>query len=175
MSRPPQPGIGGFGEVFVENGGRGMKQLGKLLLEEGMVDSVQLDRALDQQRKNGVKLGEALVQLGFLTEEALYYFLAVQLGLEYVETSELSPAMVRQIPAVEARKFSVVPYRRDERMLTLLSSDPSDPRYLEIRDDLLLPATVEIRFCVSTESTLRRLLEHYYPDTGGVEGQQSNS
>ena len=66
-----------------------MKQLGKLLIEEGMVDQAQLDEALAAQQREGGKLGSTLVKLGFLTEEALYYFLALQLGAEFVEVSEL--------------------------------------------------------------------------------------
>lgn len=146
-----------------------MKQLGKLLLEEGMVDAGQLEQALDRQRRDGGKLGAALVQLGFLAEEALYYFLAVQMGLEYAVPSELSPSVTRLIPATAARKFAVVPYRAEGTTLTLLSADPSDPRYLELRDDLLLPNSIELRFCVSTESGMTALLDRYYPAsaTGG--------
>jgi type IV pilus assembly protein PilB len=140
-----------------------MKQLGKLLIEEGMVDQAQLDRALEAQKLSGGKLGATLIQLGFLTEEALYYFLAVQLGMEYVETSELPTDVVRHITAAQANKFGVVPYRRDDHTLTLLSPDPTDPRFLALHDDLQLPKTMEIRFCVSTESGVQALLERYYP------------
>jgi len=140
-----------------------VKQLGKLLVEEGMVDAVQLDRALEFQKENGGKLGAAFIKLGFLTEEALHYFLAVQLGLEYVVPSELPEDVVRQIPAQAARKFFVAPYRRDTNTLTLLSADPTDPRYLALHDELRLPSSVEIRFCVSTESGLAALMERYYP------------
>jgi type IV pilus assembly protein PilB len=140
-----------------------VKQLGKLLVEEGMVDSVQLDRALDYQKESGGKLGAAFIKLGFLTEEALHYFLAVQLGLEYVVPTELPEDVVKQIPAQAARKFFVVPYRRETNTITLLSADPTDPRYLALHDELRLPGSVEIRFCVSTESGLNALLARYYP------------
>jgi type IV pilus assembly protein PilB len=148
-----------------------VKQLGKLLVEEGMVDAAQLDRALDLQKDNGGKLGAAFVKLGFLTEEALHYFLAVQLGLEYVVPTQLPEEIVRQIPSQTARKFFVVPYRRDANALTLLSADPTDPRYLALHDELMLPNSVEVRFCVATESGVSALLERYYP-AGAVEPER---
>jgi len=155
-----------------------MKQLGKLLIEEGMVDQAQLDQALEAQRHGGSdKLGATLVKLGFLTEEALYYFLAVQLGLEYVEPKELAPEIIRLIPSAQANKFGIVPYRRDDAVITLLSPDPSDARYLALHDELLLPKSVEIRFCVTTESNLKSLLERYYPAAAPAavgEAAQSN-
>ncbi len=145
-----------------------MKQLGKLLLEEGMVDAGQLERALARQKETGAKLGTALVELGFLSEEALYYFLAVQLGLEYVVPEEISPEVSRLVPAAKARSFGVVPYRIEGSTLVLLSSDPSDPHYLALADELQLPKGSEIRFMVTTESVLRTLLERTYPG-GGAE------
>ena len=139
-----------------------MKQLGKLLIEEGMVDQAQLDEALAVQKREGGKLGSTLIQLGFLTEEALYYFLAVQLGLEFVEARDVAPEMVRQITAVVANKYGIVPWRRDDAAFTFLSPDPSDPRFMTLHEDLVLPANVEIRFCVATETAVRTLLEKYY-------------
>jgi type IV pilus assembly protein PilB len=140
-----------------------MKQLGKLLIEEGMLDQAQLEKALEIQKRDGAKLGATLVSLGYLTEEALYYFLAVQLGLDFVEPKELEPELIRQIPSAMARKFGVLPYRRDGAVLTLLSSDPSDPRYLALREELMLPAQTEIRFCVATESAVAHLMDRHYP------------
>jgi type IV pilus assembly protein PilB len=140
-----------------------MKQLGKLLIEEGMVDQAQLDQALETQQRTGGKLGATLISLGFLTEEALYYFLAIQLGMEYVVATELPPEIIRQISAAQANKFGVVPFRRDDSALTLLSPDPTDPRYLNLHDEFQLPKNVEVRFCVSTESGVRNLMGRYYP------------
>ncbi|HTB33332.1 MAG TPA: ATPase, T2SS/T4P/T4SS family, partial [bacterium] len=142
-----------------------MKQLGKLLIEEGMVDQAQLDEALAVQKREGGKLGSTLIQLGFLTEEALYYFLAVQLGLEFVEAHDLAPEMVRQITAAVANKYGIVPWRRDDSAFTFLSPDPSDPRFMTLHEDLVLPANVEIRFCVATETAVRMLLGKYYAVT----------
>jgi type IV pilus assembly protein PilB len=140
-----------------------MKQLGKLLIEEGMVDQAQLDEALAAQKRDGGKLGSVLVKLGFLTEEALFYFLAIQLGAEFVEVSELPADLVRSIPAAVARKYAVLPYKRDDAFFTFLTTDPSDIRLLTLHDDLLLPKTTELKYAVATESSILGLLDRYYP------------
>jgi type IV pilus assembly protein PilB len=140
-----------------------MKQLGKLLIEEGMVDQAQLDEALAAQKREGGKLGSTLVKLGFLTEEALYYFLSVQLDLEFVEAADLAPELVRLISAQVANKYGVVPYRRDDVSFTFLSPDPSDPKFITLHDDLMLDKRIDVKFCVATESGVRALLEKYYP------------
>jgi hypothetical protein len=49
--------------------------LGQVLLHYGMVDETQLQIAREAQRTSGAKLGEALVENGFLTESEVLYVL----------------------------------------------------------------------------------------------------
>jgi hypothetical protein len=63
-------------QVYFENGlivgsksNDPREYLGQVLLHYGKVDEIQLQAAREAQRKSGAKLGEVLVQQGFLTEE----------------------------------------------------------------------------------------------------------
>jgi hypothetical protein len=47
------------------------RRLGDIIVERGMIDQAQLDEALAVQRETGAKLGEVLVDLGFITRVAL--------------------------------------------------------------------------------------------------------
>ncbi len=47
------------------------RRLGDIFVERGMIDQAQLDEALAVQRETGAKLGEVLVELGFITRVAL--------------------------------------------------------------------------------------------------------
>ena len=72
-----------------------MKQLGEILLEEGLVDEAQLMHALDVQIERGSSLGRVLVELGILSEEDLVRALAQQVGLEYVDLEDFSVGRVQ--------------------------------------------------------------------------------
>ena len=61
-----------------------MKQLGEILLEEGLVDEAQLMHALDVQIERGSSLGRVLVELGMGGGEAS------------VRTTDLSHAYVEE-------------------------------------------------------------------------------
>lgn len=61
------------------------QQLGKLLLEKGLLTTEQLEVGLYYRKKTGVRLGESLIALGFLDETSLYGALAAQAGLDYYE------------------------------------------------------------------------------------------
>lgn len=47
------------------------RRLGDIFVERGLIDQAQLDEALAVQRESGGKLGEVLVELGFITRVAL--------------------------------------------------------------------------------------------------------
>jgi hypothetical protein len=47
------------------------RRLGDIIVERGLIDQAQLDEALAVQRETGAKLGEVLVDLGFITRVAL--------------------------------------------------------------------------------------------------------
>jgi len=47
------------------------RRLGDIVVERNMVTPHQLEQALEQQRVNGGKLGETLVELGFITRVEL--------------------------------------------------------------------------------------------------------
>jgi hypothetical protein len=47
------------------------RRLGDIFIERGLISDHQLQEALAQQRETGAKLGEILVQLGFVTRMCL--------------------------------------------------------------------------------------------------------
>ena len=52
--------------------------LGEMLLENGEITHQQLDEALEIQKKDGGLLGIILVNLGFINEQSLVKYLAIQ-------------------------------------------------------------------------------------------------
>ncbi|MEX2405826.1 MAG: hypothetical protein WD834_00675, partial [Actinomycetota bacterium] len=61
------------------------KQLGQILLEQGLLEQDQLDRALDEHRNTPKSLGRVLIDLGYIRERDLVRALAEQVGLEFVD------------------------------------------------------------------------------------------
>jgi hypothetical protein len=58
------------------------RPLGLLLVQKGLLSSVELERALDEQRRTGRLLGQILVRSGYVTSLALTQVLAEQHGVE---------------------------------------------------------------------------------------------
>ena len=72
--------------------GRKKVRLGDALVNEGFITDEQLQKALELQKSSGKKLGEALVDSGMVTEDAIARVLAVQLGYEHVDLQNVSVA-----------------------------------------------------------------------------------
>ena len=67
-------------------GGRaeGPKALGALLCERGLLTEAQLEAAIDRQKESGRRLGHVLVDLGYVTPEAVLEALSLQMGVPTV-------------------------------------------------------------------------------------------
>lgn len=66
------------------------QQIGKLLLERGLIRPEQLEIGLYYQKRIGSRLGDSLIALGFIDETILYSTLAAQQKIAYYE---LDPRM----------------------------------------------------------------------------------
>ena len=63
------------------------KQLGELLIEHGIINTDQLQKALMAQKEKGGLIGELLVELGFAKEEDIAQAITVQYGFPYLPLS----------------------------------------------------------------------------------------
>jgi len=137
-----------------------MKQLGEILLEEGLVDEAQLMHALDVQIERGSSLGRVLVELGILSEEDLVRALAQQVGLEYVDLDErtVDRAAVALLPAALCRRYTLLPieFRGDHVVVAL-----SDPGNVMALDDVRSYARMQVTPVVAAHDNLVRAIDRY--------------
>lgn len=73
-------------------------RLGELLVRNQLITDDQLKNALDEQKKGGIRLGAALIKLGYLQEADLSTFLSKHYGVPSINLSEfeLSPRLSKQ-------------------------------------------------------------------------------
>ena len=65
------------------------KQLGELLLERGIINETQLDKAIKIQREKGGLIGQILVMLGFAKEEEIAQALSCGASFDPIEQLSL--------------------------------------------------------------------------------------
>jgi type IV pilus assembly protein PilB len=137
------------------------ERLGDLLIREGLITREQLDKALQEQRQNGTRVGYNLVKLGFIQETELTKMLARQYKMPAVDLSkfEVDPRIAKLIPGDVAIKNLVLPLKRDGRTLTVAMADPTN---LGVLDDLKFITRYDIFPVIGGEFTLKSAIEKLY-------------
>jgi type IV pilus assembly protein PilB len=105
-----------------------VKQLGTILLEDGVVTEEQLMDAIDEQQRNGQSLGRALVELGLISEGQLVRALASQVGMEFVELAnyQVDQAAIALVPGAVCRRHSVLPLGLEDGAIKIAMSNPGN-------------------------------------------------
>ncbi|MDM7853416.1 GspE/PulE family protein [Cellulomonas alba] len=137
-----------------------MKQLGEILLDEGLVTEAQLLAALDEQMAGGASLGRTLVELGILTEAQLVRALAAQVGMAFVDLDEypVDRTAVTLVPGALCRRYSVLPIGFDGPNLLLATADPGNVMAV---DDVRTMSRRQVVAVIATHENLLRAIDRF--------------
>lgn len=108
------------------------KRLGDILIASGALTQAQLDEAL-KNKKPGERIGETLINQGYITQQDVINSLQQQLGIDYIDLTKTSidPSMSKYIPKQLAKETSIVPVRESNGNLFLAMADPLNFMALE--------------------------------------------
>ncbi|CAL8977587.1 Type II secretion system protein E [Cellulomonas sp. T2.31MG-18] len=137
-----------------------MKQLGEILLDEGLVSEAQLLAALDEQGARNQSLGRTLVELGFLSEGQLVKALAAQVGMPFVDLDEypVDRAAVSMVPAALCRRYTVLPVGIRDGALMLATADPGN---VVAVDDVRTVSGMQVVSVVATYDNVLRAIDRF--------------
>ncbi|MFH1776960.1 MAG: ATPase, T2SS/T4P/T4SS family [Candidatus Omnitrophota bacterium] len=102
------------------------KLLGEMLIEAGLIDAEQLQKALKEQRKIGRRLGQTLVELGYISQEDLIIVLGRQLNIPHIDLKNYSikPELAKLISENMCRRHEMIPLDKVGNTLTIGMADP---------------------------------------------------
>jgi type IV pilus assembly protein PilB len=136
-------------------------RFGELLLSKGLLNSRDLTHALNEQRNCGGRLGDILIRLKMLSDEAVHSALAEHLATEFVhvDVSEIDMNAARLIPEAIAKRFSLVAIKQNDSHLTVAMADPLD---VIATDTVTLKTGREVRPVLSSRREISHALEVVY-------------
>lgn len=140
-------------------------RIGDLLVQNKVISEAQLMSALAEQKKTGHKLGNTLIELGFIEEVQLLEFLSRQLQIPLIDLNDypLEPAVVQTLAENVARRYRVIVLEQRERDVLVGMADPTD---LFAYDELGRILRKRIRQAVVKESDLLYMLDGMYSKAG---------
>lgn len=137
------------------------KKIGEILIEEKLITEEQLSEALETQRLTGHKVGQILVDKGFIKENVLYKVLADKLGCKYVdlENYEINVNVVTKISQTLAQKHKAVPIDIENNKLKVAMSEPTN---IIAIDDIMLYTNMKVVVYLASERQITDVINKYF-------------
>ncbi|MFM9068645.1 MAG: GspE/PulE family protein, partial [Planctomycetota bacterium] len=144
----------------------GIRRLGQILVDLGYITDEQLTQLLEEQAAHpGEKLGKLAEEMGLISDEQLAAALAEQMGMRVIVLGD------QQIPRTALNEISDTMAQMYRVMPVQLEDNTltiatSEPQNLAIADELRTFLGRDIRVLVTTEADLNKALERYYATEG---------
>jgi type IV pilus assembly protein PilB len=108
--------------------GKARGDFADILLKKGILEAEQVAEARTLQQQTGAKLQDALVKLGYISQDEIMSAIAEHSGLKSINLTDLTipPAIIELVPESVARENVVIPLAQEEGVLQVVMSDPSD-------------------------------------------------
>ncbi|MDA2921145.1 type IV-A pilus assembly ATPase PilB [Desulfobacterota bacterium AH_259_B03_O07] len=136
-------------------------RFGDLLRDEEVINSEQLENALKTQKQTGQKLGEVLLNLGYIDEHRLVAYLSNQYGVPAInlDNFEVAPDVVNHVSRDSAVKHCLIPINHSDSTLVVAIADPSN---IFAIDDLKFATGQNIEVVVTSERSITEAINKYY-------------
>jgi len=144
-----------------------VEKLGELLVNKKIISEQQLQKALEEQKSSGERLGSVLVKLGFVQEDALLSFLSSQYGIPSIDLCEfnVNPELLKLIPADLARKYLVFPLSLRGTTMVIAMADPSN---IFAIDDIKFLTGYRVEALAAAESAIKDVLDEHYDTSASL-------
>ena len=138
-----------------------LKQLGELLVEMSLITKDQLHHSLEVQKDKGGLIGQVLVDLGYVSEEAIAQAITAQYGFPYLplENYEIDAEIVKIVPKNVAIQYCLIPVDKIGSNLTIAMANPLNSQAVE---DIALLSGLYVQLFVSTATDIKKAIGKYY-------------
>ncbi len=139
--------------------------IGTILIERGLIDSEQLNRAIEEQNRTGERLDHVLVRLGLVSSAAVLEVIGQQFALPIVDLDSIDVAaeVLELLPPKLVFKQRCVPIGQTDGTLRVATCDPFE---LTAFDELRLLTGMDIELVLADERDIRKFIRTHYGVAG---------
>jgi type IV pilus assembly protein PilB len=146
-----------------------LKKLGQILLDLGLVDDVQLENMLEEQRnRDGQLLGRIGLQLGYYGEDQLGEALAEQWNTELISLGDdrkIPLDVLQLVSNTMVQLYRIVPVELKNDTLTIATYEPQK---LHIADELRVLLGLNVRMVVATETEISKVIKKNFEEEDSI-------
>lgn len=155
--------------------GRKKIRIGDVLVAAGAITEEQLKEGLAKQKETGRKLGNALVDLGFISNDMLITVLTTQLGIDYIELkgAKIEEKVIHMVPENMVTKYQAIPIEIDPDNPNILKVAMADPMDIMAMDDIGLVTNLQVEPMLASEEGIRNAIDKYYGSAQAMEAAEA--
>jgi type IV pilus assembly protein PilB len=134
-----------------------------LAVSNGIMDAAQAQELREEHDRTAKPLRNLIIDTGYTTEDDLLGMMAAYQGCDVVDltTYEITPDVIRSLPASVARMYNVVPVSMQPGTITLATSMLVEPH---VMDELMFVLTRDVAFVMAREVDVRARVNQFYGD-----------
>lgn len=155
--------------------GRKKIRIGDVLVAAGAITEEQLQEGLARQKETGRKLGNALVDLGFISNDMLITVLTTQLGIDYIELkgAKIEDKVIHMVPESMVTKYQAIPIEVDPDNPNILKVAMADPMDIMAMDDIGLVTNLQVEPMLASEEGIKNAIDKYYGSAQAMEAAEA--
>jgi len=139
------------------------QNLGAMLVASNLIDEVQMQIALSEQKRTGRRFGSTLVDLKFIDENVLAAFLSRQIDIPCISLLhvDIPRKVLRKLTREVAIDCRAIPVRIEQERLEVAMVDPTD---LDVLDKLERAVGMTVSPLIAPESSIETMIARCYPE-----------
>ena len=147
-------------------------RLGERLVNEGYITPDQLSIALTEHKRNGQKLGEILVSLGFVNVEVVREAVGSFVGYASMSLKEVvpDPKSLSLVSETFAHNYQLMPISIKDNILKVAMSNPGDILVLDKLRRHLQNPKIQVQPVLVVQSEIQSAIDNYYGYELSIEG-----
>jgi type IV pilus assembly protein PilB len=144
------------------------RRIGDVIVQLGFAEREVVEQVVEHGRRDGLPLGQAMMEAGVVTSGQLAQALAERNGLDYVDLNvfDVDKGAAAMIDGEKARRYRTVPIAfLAEQTLLVATADPAN---LLALDDITMATGYEVRRAVASPEHIDALIEQLGTLEGSV-------
>lgn len=137
------------------------RRLGEILIIAEKITLPQLEEALKLQKAEGKKLGEALVEKGYVTESDIVHAIEQQTGIKEIDLNNVQcdKKVLKIVSQKICDKYMLAPFGFEEGKIQVAMADPLN---IFAIDDISIASGLEVRPYIAHKKDIRKFIEVNY-------------
>ena len=142
-------------------------RFGDFLVKKGKITRPDVEKAVEEQKRSGAKIGEALVRTGLLSDRELADALSEYLGMERIEGFAGKKPGFNRFPGYLAKKYRIFPVKTREGRLHIATTDPLNK---EAEEEVRLATGMLPVFQIAALTEINEAVDNWYRQAPAPEG-----